>query len=109
MITINPAKLLHVDNRMGSIKVGKDADLVLWSNNPLSVYSKAEMTFVDGIKFFDLEMDMKKRDANRMERERIIQKMIISKKNGESAVPVSKPTRRGAYHCDEIHEEDAHF
>jgi len=42
MVTINPAKMLHVDGKVGSIKVGKDADLVLWSDNPLSIYAKAE-------------------------------------------------------------------
>lgn len=42
MVTLNPAKLLHVDNRVGSIKEGKDADLVLWSDNPLSIYAIAE-------------------------------------------------------------------
>ena len=48
MITLNPAKLLHIDHRVGSIKVDKDADLVLWSNNPLSVYARVEQTYVDG-------------------------------------------------------------
>ena len=47
-VTLNPAKLLHIDDRVGSIKVGKDADVVLWSQNPLSVFAKAEYTFVDG-------------------------------------------------------------
>lgn len=42
MVTLNPAKLLHVDDRVGSIKEGKDADIVLWSDNPLSIYAIAE-------------------------------------------------------------------
>ena len=41
-VTLNPAKMLRIDNRVGSIKVGKDADVVLWSDNPLSIYAKAE-------------------------------------------------------------------
>jgi imidazolonepropionase-like amidohydrolase len=49
MVTLNPAKLLHLDKRMGSLKVGKDADVVLWSGHPMSVYTKAEKTFVDGV------------------------------------------------------------
>ncbi|HHL31446.1 MAG TPA: amidohydrolase, partial [Oceanospirillales bacterium] len=48
LVTINPAKLLHLDDRMGSIKIGKDADVVLWSDNPLSIYAKVNKTFVDG-------------------------------------------------------------
>ena len=53
LVTLNPAKLLHLDNRMGSIKVGKDADIVLWNANPLSIYAKVEKTFVDGKLLFD--------------------------------------------------------
>ena len=54
MVTLNPAKALHVDDKVGSIKAGKDADLVLWSDNPLSIYAKPEKTIVDGIVYFDL-------------------------------------------------------
>jgi hypothetical protein len=53
LVTLNPAKLLHLDDRMGSIKVGKDADLVLWSDNPLSIYAKAEKTMIEGVTYFD--------------------------------------------------------
>ena len=59
-VTINPAKLLHIDNRVGSIKVGKDADVVLWSDHPMSIYAKAEKTIVDGKVFFDRNEDIKK-------------------------------------------------
>ena len=61
MVTLNPAKALHVDDKVGSIKVGKDADLVLWSDNPLSVYAKANKTIVDGIIYFDRERDLELR------------------------------------------------
>lgn len=57
MITINPAKQIGVDARVGSIEVGKDADFCLWSGHPLSVRSKAVMTFVDG------ELLFQRRDA----------------------------------------------
>jgi imidazolonepropionase-like amidohydrolase len=57
-VTLNPAKLLHLDAHTGSIKVGKDADIVLWSGNPLSVYSIAEKTFVDGMCEFDRQEDL---------------------------------------------------
>ncbi len=52
-VTINPAKLLHIDDKVGSIKAGKDADVVLWSHHPMSIYAKAEKTIVDGKIFFD--------------------------------------------------------
>ena len=48
MITINPAKQLMIDNRVGSIEVGKDADLVIFDKHPLSNYAKVEKVFIDG-------------------------------------------------------------
>ncbi len=105
-VTLNPAKLLHIDDHTGSLKIGKDADVVLWSGHPLSVYSKADMTFIDGIKFFDREGDLKKREEVAAERNRLIQKMLAAKKGGGKT---QRPnSRRGNhYHCDS--EEDEGF
>ena len=83
LCTLNPAKMLHVDDKTGSIKAGKDADLVLWNNNPLSIYAKPEYTFVDGICFFSLQLDLQKRDFIHTERTRIINEMLNAIKNGE--------------------------
>ena len=80
MITINPAKMLHVDNKTGSIKVGKDADLVVWNDNPLSIYAKAEKTIVDGTIYFDREKDAEMRKKNQVERSRIVQKLATLKR-----------------------------
>ncbi|MEO7308538.1 MAG: amidohydrolase family protein, partial [Ferruginibacter sp.] len=80
MVTINPAKMLHVDNKTGSIKVGKDADLVLWSDNPLSIYAKAEKTIVDGIIYFDRDRDAAMRKLNQAEKARLIQKLAVAKR-----------------------------
>lgn len=82
MVTLNPAKMLHVDNKVGSIKVGKDADLVLWSNNPLSIYAIAQTTIVDGMVEFDRDRDMQLRKKIHQERNRLIQKMIGEKRSG---------------------------
>lgn len=81
-VTINPAKLLHIDDRVGSIEVGKDADLVLWSDEPLSIYAIAEQTYVDGRKYYDIEKSQQRQNEIQKERERIIQKMLKAKKNG---------------------------
>ncbi len=80
MVTINPAKMLHVDGKVGSIKVGKDADLVVWSDNPLSIYAKAEKTIVDGKIYFDRDKDAAMRIQNKNEKARLIQKLTIAKK-----------------------------
>lgn len=82
-VTLNPAKLLHVDNRVGSIKEGKDADIVVWSDNPLSIYARALQTYVDGKLYFDLDRDRTMQEDNQKERARIIQKMMKEKGKGE--------------------------
>lgn len=67
-ITYNGAVQLGVQDKVGSIEVGKDADVVIWSGDPLSVYSSAETTFIDGEIFFDKMLDLAKRDAMAKER-----------------------------------------
>ncbi len=57
LVTLNPAKQLRIDARTGSIEVGKDADLALWNADPLSAFTRCEMTFVDGVRRFDIEED----------------------------------------------------
>ena len=59
MITLNPAIQLGIDKRVGSIEVGKDADLVLFSDHPLSSYTKVEKTFIEGQIYFDRDLDLK--------------------------------------------------
>ncbi|MBL4661190.1 MAG: amidohydrolase family protein [Alcanivoracaceae bacterium] len=75
MVTLNPAKLLHLDDRMGSIKVGKDADIVLWSANPMSIYAKANKTFVDGQLLFDRDRQAEIEAQIASERARLIKKI----------------------------------
>lgn len=81
MVTINPAKMLHVDNKTGSIKVGKDADLVIWTDNPLSIYAKAQTTIVDGTIYFDRDKDMELRKRNAAEKTRLITKLAAAKRS----------------------------
>ena len=102
MITLNPAKLLHLDNKMGSIKIGKDADIVLWNKNPLSIYASVQQTYVDGKLMYDKEKDKELRAQNLNERMRIIKLMSLDK-NKKVAPP--KKTKEKHYHCDTLHEE----
>jgi len=76
LVTLNPAKILHLDDRIGSIKAGKDADLVLWTDNPLSVYSRASKTMVDGTIYFDEESDSKMKEEIDLTRNRIIANIL---------------------------------
>lgn len=101
MITINPAKLLHIDNRTGSIKVGKDADIVLWSANPLSIYAKPLQTYVDGVKYFDIQTDALLRKQIAVEKSRLINLMLLEKSNGMPTQPMVIKVEH-EYHCEDI-------
>ncbi|TVZ17396.1 amidohydrolase family protein [Maribacter sp. MAR_2009_72] len=101
MVTINPAKLLHLDNRVGSIKEGKDADVVLWSGNPLSVYSKAEKTIIEGVTYFDLEMDKQKRDAIKKERNELVTMMLKEKAGGKKMQGPKKSIKKN-FTCESL-------
>ena len=57
LVTMNPAKSLHVDRRVGSIEVGKDADVVIWTKHPLSTYAIVERTYIDGIAYYERTKD----------------------------------------------------
>ena len=89
MCTLNPAKALHVADRVGSIKEGKDADLVLWSDNPLSIYARAEKTIVDGIVYYDVDRDAQLRKNITAERNRLIQKIVAEKRTGAPMAPAT--------------------
>lgn len=89
MNTINPATMLHVADRVGSIKVGKDADVVLWTASPVSIYAKPEKTIVDGVVYFDIEKDKLMQQQIAAERNRLIQKMINAKKAGAKTTPAT--------------------
>jgi len=101
LVTLNPAKLLHLDNRMGSIKKGKDADLVIWSMNPLSMYAQAEMTFVDGVLLYDKNQQASIQKRMDEERARILTAMQKAQNSGQGAQPVIV-RKKGTYHCNTI-------
>jgi imidazolonepropionase-like amidohydrolase len=104
MVTLNPAILLHLDHRMGTVEAGKDADLVLWSDHPLSIYSRAEQTWVDGRCQFSREEDARAREALTRERNRLILAMLESAGKGEATrEPDYEPEH--LYHCEDLHDE----
>ncbi|SFJ23815.1 amidohydrolase family protein [Olleya namhaensis] len=100
-VTLNPAKLLHIDDRVGSIKVGKDADVVLWSDNPLSIYAKAEKTIIEGKVYFDLERDAKLRETIKKEKNELTMLMLQAKNKGLKTKPIEKKEKE-LLHCDSI-------
>jgi len=68
MITLNPAIQLGIQDRVGSIEVGKDADVAIWNGHPFSVYSRVDTTFVDGVVYFDRQEDLARRPELAKER-----------------------------------------
>jgi hypothetical protein len=98
-VTLNPAKLLHLDDRMGSITPGKDADLVIWSDNPLSIYAVAEKTVIEGVCYYDKETDEAMRQRIRLEKSRLSEKMMSAVAGGEET-RAPRMKRNRLYHCD---------
>ena len=78
-VTLNPAKQLHIENRVGSLEVGKDADFAIWSGSPLSPFSRCEQTWIEGRKYFDRDADLAGRPALDKERDALITKAKAAK------------------------------
>jgi imidazolonepropionase-like amidohydrolase len=98
MVTLNPAKMLHVDDRVGSLKTGKDGDVVLWSDNPLSIYAKPLYTIVDGTIYFDRQKDEQMQKLVDAERLRLIRKMNGEKRSGAPVIP-AQPSYQIMHNC----------
>jgi len=81
LITLNPARLMGVSHRMGSLEAGKDADFVIWSGDPLSAFTIARQTWIDGRKYFDREEDLLMREALQQERAMLIRRILLEPAN----------------------------
>jgi len=82
-VTLNAAKQLHLDHRIGSLEVGKDADFVIWNDLPLSTYSVCEQTWIDGCKYFDIEEDRHLREQVAAQRTKLVQKILNKDKKAK--------------------------
>jgi imidazolonepropionase-like amidohydrolase len=105
LVTLNPAKMLHIDDKVGTIRAGKVADVVLWTGHPLSVYSRVDKTIIDGSVYFDRSEDERLRNEMRAERARLIAKLLLEKGKGEKTVKPSGKQQR-LYHCNTIEGVD---
>jgi hypothetical protein len=81
-VTINPAKSLKIEDRVGSLESGKDADFSIWNGPPLSPYSACEQTWIEGRKYFDRAADLAGREALAKEKDALIAKARAAKKGG---------------------------
>jgi imidazolonepropionase-like amidohydrolase len=100
MVTLNPALMLHVADKTGSLKAGKDADVVLWSDNPLSIYAKSLYTIVDGTVYFDRVKDEQMQKDVDAERLRLVRKMNGEKRSGVPTIP-AQPSYQIMHTCSD--------
>ncbi|MBK9177362.1 MAG: amidohydrolase family protein [Flavobacteriales bacterium] len=105
MVTLNPARMLGLDHRVGAVEPGKDADLVLWSADPLSIDARALSTWVDGVRYYDEARDREQRAWIATERDRITRAMMQAKADG---APSRKPGRERPrlWHCDDMGDDE---
>ncbi len=86
LVTINPARQLGIDDRVGSIEVGKDADLVLFDGHPLSTLSKVNMTMIEGAIYFDIEADRERQQQLENEKRTLLEKQRSGEGRGGRVV-----------------------
>jgi len=105
LVTLNPAMQLGIENRVGTIDVGKDADVVVWSAHPLSVYTHVEQTFVDGELLFDRQADIARRAQLEAER-KTLEAAESNKSPAQGGTPPRAPSaiRRAYTHDDDIQD-----
>src|SRR5213075_1547118 len=72
LVTINPAKQLRVDGRVGSLDTGKDADVVIWNHHPLSSYAIVNRVYIDGQKYYDRQDDQTRLTERAREKESLV-------------------------------------
>ena len=104
-VTINPAIQLGIDNKVGSLEIGKDADFTVWSGHPLSNYSICEQTWIEGKQYFSIEQDKFFRARDQKLRNDIIQKILTSEETGTR---IMKPDSEEANHFHSCKTEEDH-
>jgi N-acetylglucosamine-6-phosphate deacetylase len=111
-VTLNPAKQLRIDDRVGSIEVGKDADFVLWSRSPLSTMSRCEQTWIDGRKYFDRAEDAERQKADAKLHQQLVQKIIndgvpmVTEADADDIDPASLWPRHDEFCHHQDHDDD---
>ncbi|EHR42392.1 amidohydrolase family protein [Alishewanella jeotgali] len=101
MVTINPAKQLKIDDKVGSIAEGMQADFVLWDQHPLSVYSVVQQTWIEGARYFDRNSDLAQREQLENERQQLIQKVLTAGESARQGSTNSYKQDDPIWHCED--------
>lgn len=101
MVTINPAMQLKIDGVTGSIKAGKQADFVLWSAHPLSVYSQAQQTWIGGTKYFDINTDKALQQQLDAEKAALVQKVLGAGDDAKAGDKAAYKQDEPEWHCED--------
>ena len=104
-VTLNPAIQLGIDEWVGSLEAGKDADFVVWSGHPLSTYTVCEQTWIDGRKYFDLEDDRQAREDLDAERLALMEKVRAASESDSDDSEEGSPSELPAYLTAQSHDE----
>jgi len=104
MVTINPAKQLKIDEKVGSVEEGKQADFVLWSAHPLSVYARAQQTWIEGTPYYQLTKDEQLQQQVASEKQQLIQKVLQSSDEEKAGSGASYKANNPVWHCEDNHD-----
>lgn len=85
LVTLNPAIQLQISDHMGSIDVGKDADLAIYDGYPLDMFAKVVQTYVDGHLYFDIDLDQERQSAIEAEKAALVEKHVVNRAGGNMA------------------------
>ena len=103
-VTLNPAKQLRIDAQVGSLEVGKHADIAVWNGSPLSTLSRCEQTWIDGRKYFDRQLDLETRKRDFALHQSLVQKILDSGESaGEKSSLADDPSRLWPNHDEFCH------
>ena len=96
---------MRIDQFVGSLEEGKDADFVIWDGNPLSIYSKVEETWIEGKKYWSIDENLELEERDKKLRKTIIERILKSpQKNGAGIKPLPKKSSHG-HNCNLSDEE----
>lgn len=104
MATINPAKQLKIDHKVGSIEEGKQADFVIWTANPLSVYAQAKSTWIEGAMYYSQQQDELMQQQVAAEKQQLIQKVLNAPDKDKAGSGASYKANNPVWHCEDNHD-----